>query len=71
VLKVSSFQNLSRAGNGSFRVIVVIFPATAAGNFRLTGRTIFMARGEILPLSYIPNVTASDTVCPICNMREQ
>jgi len=34
-------------------------------------RTIFMARGEILPLSYIPNVTASDTVCPICNMREQ
>jgi len=34
-------------------------------------RTIFMARGEILPLSYIPNVTASDTVCPICNIREQ
>jgi len=25
-------------------------------------RTIFMARGEILPLSYIQNVTASDTV---------
>jgi len=34
-------------------------------------RTIFMARGEILQLSYIPNVTASDTVCPIYNMREQ
>jgi len=34
-------------------------------------RTIFMARGEILPLSYIPNVTASDTVGPICSMREQ
>jgi len=34
-------------------------------------RTIFMARGEILPLSYIPNVTASDTVCPIFNMKEQ
>jgi len=34
-------------------------------------RTIFMARGEILPLSFIRNVTASDTVCPICNMREQ
>jgi len=34
-------------------------------------RTIFMARGDFLPLSLIPNVTASDTVCPICNMREQ
>jgi len=34
-------------------------------------RTIFMERREILPLSYIPNVTASDTVCPIYNMREQ
>jgi len=32
---------------------------------------ISMARGKILPLSYFPNVTASDTVCPICNMREQ
>jgi len=30
-----------------------------------------MASGEILLLSYIPNVTASDTLCPICNMREQ
>jgi len=34
-------------------------------------RNFFVARGEILPLSYIPTVTASDTVCPICNMREQ
>jgi len=34
-------------------------------------RTILMARGEILPLSYIPNVTASNTVCPICSMGEQ
>jgi len=33
--------------------------------------TIFMARGEILPLSYIPNVPASDTMCPICNLKEQ
>jgi len=24
-----------------------------------------MPRGEILPLSYIPNVTASDTVCHV------
>jgi len=33
--------------------------------------SIYMGRGEILPLSYNPNVIASDTVCPVCNMREQ